>query len=78
MQSLFDILGAKDYDEPPEVAEIKNYVKREFGMAVAVTVQKHVLIIHVQSAALAGSLRPHLHKLAKKLNTEKKLIIRIG
>ena len=78
MQSLFDILGAKDYDEPPEIVEIKAYIKREFDIAVAVTVQKHVTIIHVQSAALAGSLRPHLHKLTKQLKTEKRLIIRIG
>lgn len=78
MQSLFDILGDKDFDVPPEVAEIKAYVKQHFDIGVAVTVQKHILIIHVQSAALAGSLRPHLHKLAKQLKTEKKLIIRIG
>lgn len=78
MQSLFDILGAKDYDEPSEVAEIKAYIKSQFNIAVAVTVQKHVMIIHVQSAALAGSLRPRLHKLAKQLKTDKKLIIRIG
>lgn len=78
MQSLFDILGDKDYDVPPEVAEIKAYVKQYFDVGVAVTIQKHVIILNVQSAALAGSLRPHLHKLKKQLKTEKKLIIRIG
>lgn len=78
MQSLFDILGKKDYDVPPEVVEIKAYVQRHFQKDVGITVQTHAIVITASSAALAGSLRPHLHKITKQLKTEKKLIIRIG
>ena len=78
MQSLFDILGSKDYDVPPEVAEIKAYVKRHFDKEVGVTIQTNTILLTVKSAPLAGSLRPHLHKLQKQINTDKKLIIHIG
>ena len=78
MQSLFDIMGSKDFGVPVEVTEIKAYVQRFFKVDVGVTIQERTIIITTRSAALAGSLRPHLHKLQKILNTEKKLIIRIG
>lgn len=78
MQSLFDIMGNKDFGVPPEVAEIKQYVSRHFNTEVGITVQERAIIITTRSAALAGSLRPHLHKIAKVINTDKKLIIRIG
>jgi len=78
MQSLMDIMGNKDFGVPPEVAEIKAYVDRHFKTDVNITVQERAIIITTRSAALAGSLRPHLHKLKEQLKTDKKLIIRIG
>jgi hypothetical protein len=78
MRSLMDILGDKDFDVPVEVTEIKAYIKRHFDKEVGVGLQKTVIIITCSSAALAGSIRPHLHKLQKQLKTEKKLIVRIG
>ena len=78
MQSLSDIMGNKDFDVPPEIAEIKAYVARYFTTNVGVVIQEHSIVITTHSAALAGSLRPHLHRLTKQLKTDKKLIIRIG
>jgi len=78
MQSLFDIMGNKDFDVPPEATEIKAYVKRHFDSDVQVAIQTNTITLTVRSAALAGSLRPHLHKLTKEINTDKRLIIRIG
>lgn len=78
MQSLFDIMGNKDFGVPPEVAEIKSYVQRHFKSDVAITIQDRAIIITTRSAALAGSLRPHMYKLKEQLKTEKRLIIRIG
>lgn len=78
MQSLSDIMGSRDFGVPVEVTEIKAYVQRFFSVDVAVAVQERTIVITARSAALAGSLRPHLHKLQKILNTEKKVIIRIG
>jgi len=71
-------MGNKDFDVPPEATEIKAYVKRHFDSDVQVAIQTNTITLTVRSAALAGSLRPHLHKLTKEINTDKRLIIRIG
>lgn len=78
MQSLSDIMGNKDFGLPAEVTDIKAYVQRHFKSDVGVTVQERTIIITTRSAALAGSLRPHMYKLKEQLKTEKRLIIRIG
>lgn len=78
MQSLQDIMGRKDFDAPPEVEAIKTFVRKAFSTDVGVVMQEHSITITTSSAALAGSLRPHMHKLKKELNTDKKLFIRIG
>ena len=78
MQSLSDIMGNKDFGVPAEVTEIKAYVLRHFKTEVGITVQDRAIVITTRSAALAGSLRPHLHKLKEQLKTDKRLIIRIG
>ncbi len=78
MQSLFDIMGNKDFGVPAEITEIKAYTKRHFNVDVGVTISERTIIISTRSAALAGSLRPHLFKLKEQLKTDKKLIIRIG
>ena len=70
-------MGDKDFGVPPEITEIKQYVQRHFNSEVGITILERTIIITTRSSSLAGSLRPHLHKLAKQLNTEKKLIIRI-
>lgn len=78
MQSLQDILGKRNFDEPPEVEVIKTFVRKQFTMDVGVTIQTYSITITTPSAGLAGSLRPLLHKLKKELDTDKKLFIRIG
>ncbi len=78
MDSLQDILGKRSFDEPPEVATIKTFVRKQFSMDVGVMVGPHSITIMTPSAGLAGSLRPLLHKLKKELNSDKKLFIRIG
>ena len=78
MQSLQDIIGRKDYDVPPEIEIIKSFVRKKFSSDVQVSCQTRSITITTPSAALAGSLRPHLHKLKKELDTDKRLFIRIG
>ena len=78
MQSLQDIIGSKDFDQPAEIELIKTFVRKQFSSDVKVTVQAHSITITTKSASLAGSLRPLLHKLKKELDTEKKVFIRIG
>lgn len=77
-ESIGDLLPKKKYDEPPEVRVIKDFVMEKFQQPVGVTVQQTQIIIHVKSAALAGALRVHLHELAEKIESDKRLVIRIG
>jgi hypothetical protein len=78
MNSLFDIMAAKSFEEPPEVTTIKAFVERHFRSSVGVGIQPHHITITTPSAALAGSLRLKLHQLQKECGTDKRLIIRIG
>ena len=78
MDSLFNIMGNKDFNIPPEITEIKAYVQRHFKSDVSVAINERSIVITARSAALAGSLQPHLYRLAKQLDTPKKLVIRIG
>lgn len=78
MHSMFDIMGNKDFGVPTEITEIKAYVRRYFNVDVGVSISERTIIITTRSAALAGSLRPHLFKLKEILKTDKKLVIRIG
>ena len=76
-QSLSDLLANK-FDEPPEIAIIKNYVQRHFKTDVGVTLHDTQIVINAPGAALAATLRMQLPQLQKELKTDKKLLIRIG
>jgi hypothetical protein len=78
MDGLSDILARKDFDTPPEVRAIKEYVRRYYEAEVAVTMQAHAIVVSARSAALIGSLRLNLPKLQTAANTDKRLILRIG
>jgi len=78
MDGLSDILSRRDFDTPPEVRAIKDYVRRYYDAEVSVTIQAHAIVIAARSAALIGSLRLNLPKLQAAANTEKRLVLRIG
>ena len=76
--SLASILGNREFHEPPEIQTIKSFVRKEFSSDCSVQINDRNIIIQVSSAALAGSLRMHLHNLQKMCETKKRLIIRIS
>lgn len=78
MDGLGDILSRKDFDMPPEVRAIKDYIRRHYDAEVNVTVQAHAIIIAGRSAALIGTLRMNLPKLQAASGTDKRLVLRIG
>lgn len=78
MQSLQDIMGNKDFDQPAEIEQIKTFVRKKFSSDIGVTVQAHSITITASSASLAGSIRSALHSLKKEIDTDKKIFIRIG
>ena len=78
MDNLADILQRKDFDEPPEVRAIKDYVRRYYDADVKVTLQPHAIVVSARSAALIGSLRLNLPKLQNAASTDKRIMLRIG
>lgn len=75
--SLADLLGKRNFEEPPEVRIIKEFVRKRFNADVSVNLQQSQIIISVSGSSLAGALRMHLHELKKLCETEKRLVIRI-
>ena len=78
MDSLGSILGRKDFDEPPEMASIKQYVLTEFQTEVGVQVRDKDIIIMVPSAALANTLRLRGPDMKRRCQLDKRLTFRIG
>lgn len=76
--SIGDLLIKRDFEEPPEVRIIKEFIRKRFDVDVSVSIQQHQIIIGVSGAALAGALRMHLHELQKLCSTDKRLMIRIS
>lgn len=73
-----DILKQKNFDQPPEVGAIKDYVQKNYKADCSVMVKDDTVVIVVPSAALAGTLRMELLALQKAAQTKKRLAIRIG
>lgn len=78
MDGLHDILRRKDFDEPPEIRAIKDYVRRYYEAEVNVTMQPHTILVRSRSAALIGSLRMNLPKLQEAAATDKRIMFRVG
>lgn len=78
MDSIFNILSRKDYDLPPEITAIKQYVRDEFDAEVEVIMRDKEIVIAGRSSALIGSLRMHGPRIKKAANTDKRLVFRVG
>lgn len=79
MESLQDLLGKYTPQEPPEIAAIKSYVEEHFSTTPRVALQgESAIIITVQSAALANTLRFHITKLQEACDTTRRIVLRIG
>ncbi len=78
MDSLGDLLGKFQAQEPPEIALIKRYINEQFGTPASIAVRDDSITITVPSAALAATLRMRTRALQAISKTEKRLIFRIG
>jgi len=78
MDSLGSILHQKDFDEPPEMASIKKYVRDEFQLGVGVQVRERDIVVTVSSAALANTLRLRGPEIKRRCQLDKRLTFRIG
>jgi hypothetical protein len=78
MDSLFNILGNRDFDEPPEIAMIKRYIKSQYNTEVGVQVRERDIVIVVPSSALANTLRLNGPTIKRYCGVDKRLTFRIG
>ncbi|HVC36715.1 MAG TPA: hypothetical protein VNE40_04735 [Candidatus Dormibacteraeota bacterium] len=78
MDSLNDILSRKNFDLPPAITAIKEYIRQQFQEEVEVLIGENDIIICTKSAALAGSLRLRTPVIKKLAATDKRLSFRIG
>lgn len=78
VKSLQAILLDKNWDEPPEIMAIKDFVRKRFNAPVKVALSNNDIVILARSAALAGTLRMHIADIRKVCKTNRKLVIRIG
>jgi hypothetical protein len=77
MDSLFDLLQNKDFDQPPEIAAIKDYVRKRFKAEVGVALREQTIIIEAKSAALVTRLRYDLPNLQEETGITKRISFRI-
>jgi hypothetical protein len=77
VDSLYNLLANRNFDEPPEVASIKQFVRDNYKAQAGVAVKEREIIITVDSASLASRLRFDIQRLKEAAGTEKRLILRI-
>jgi hypothetical protein len=78
MDSLFNLLGSKNFDEPPESASLKKFVADEYKTAVTVLVREKDIVVSAPSAALVSTLRLRSPEIKRRCQLTKRLVFRIG
>lgn len=78
MDSLFNILAQKNFDEPPEAASIKKFVYDEYKTDVSVTVRDKDISVSVPGAALVNTLRLRAPEIKRRCQIDKKITFRIS
>jgi hypothetical protein len=77
MDSLYDLLAGRNFDEPPEVGAIKKFIRDNYKADADVAVREREIIVTVGSAPLAGRLRFDIQRLRESADTKKRVILRI-
>jgi hypothetical protein len=76
--TIGDLLAKRQFEEPPEVKIIKEYIFAHFQADSHVTMQPNQIVISVSNSSLAGALRMKLYELQGLVGLKKRLVIRIG
>jgi len=78
MDSLIDILGKRDFDEPSELAEIKNFIIKEYQIEPTIKISGEAIVINLPNASLVSTVRLRGPEIKKRYKINKKLIFRIS
>jgi hypothetical protein len=76
--SIKDLLAAKNFEQPDEIKTIIEFVEQKYHEKPQVKISSDLIIITVSNAGVAGLFRMELHILQKKINSKRRLMIRIG
>ena len=78
MDSIASILGDKDFDQPTEIVSLKKYLKQEFGIEAILQIRDKDIVVNVNNAALANTLRLRSPEIKRHCQLSKKLTFRIS
>lgn len=78
MDSLFNLLSQKEFNEPDEAKRLKSYISQHYGLSVGVQVRDKDIVLIVPSSAAAGSLRLSGPVIKRELGLSKRLTFRIN
>lgn len=77
MDGLADLLARKDFDEPPEMAAIKTFIRDAFDEDSEVLVRDRDIVVTVRSSSLANAVRLKMNDLRTAAATDKRIVLRI-
>jgi hypothetical protein len=78
MDSLYDLLSSKNFDEPPQIAAIKDYIRTKYNAEASVTMRENDILVVIKSSSLASRLRFDMPKLKESAKTDKRIVLRIN
>ena len=78
MDDIAKLLPYDKFEQPVEIEKIKNYVKEKYNYSVSVIMRERDIILSVENASLASTLRLNIVDLMETCGLSKKIIIRIG
>ncbi len=76
--SLGDVLAKKNLREPSEILVIRTFLHENYQADCQISTNQRQIIIALNGASLAGTVRLRLHELQELCQTKKRLIIRIN
>lgn len=78
MDSLKDLLSAKNLDEPTEIAALREYCQQLFSITPKISIKNDCIWLLVPNGILATELRMRTPEIKTRCGLTKKLVVRIG
>lgn len=78
MGDLGEILNKRQFQEPPEVKAIKEYIGKHFKATVRISVTPESIVVIAGSSSLANALRLSSRQISTECGVDRPLIFRIG
>jgi hypothetical protein len=78
VESISELLGKYNPQQPDEMAAVKRYIFEEFKAECSLSIRGETLIVTVTSSSLANALRLRIIQLRKLTGGKKHFVFRIG